>query len=414
MLFLQVIRTAFRGIIANKMRTSLTMLGIIIGVGAIIAMLSLGEGAKLQVMESMSRFGTNVLRIRPGAAMLGHVRTGRVETLTMEDAEALRASVPGIRQLSPVVGSSTQVKYSNKNATTLVTGTTPEFIEINKFEVAEGRFFEQTDIKLVRRVAAIGATVRKELFGEGPAVGEEVKIEGQTFTVIAVMSPKGQSTFADPDDQIFIPVTTSQRRVFFQDFVNDINIQVEDASLIPAVKEGIESVLRARHRLPPGVESDFTIRDFTEIMRAMPETTRTFTVLLSGIAAVTLRAGAIGVMTVMLLVGGVGVMNIMLVSVTERTREIGIRMAVGARRKDILRQFLIEALTITVTGGVIGIGVGASIAALLSRFGEWQTVITFWSIALGFCFSGLVGLVFGIYPARKASLMDPIEALRYE
>ena len=402
MLFLQVIRTAFRGIIANKMRTSLTMLGIIIGVGAIIAMLSLGEGAKLQVMESMSRFGTNVLRIRPGAAMLGHVRTGRVETLTMEDAEALRASVPGIRQLSPVVGSSTQVKYSNKNATTLVTGTTPEFIEINKFEVAEGRFFEQTDIKLVRRVAAIGATVRKELFGEGPAVGEEVKIEGQTFTVIAVMSPKGQSTFADPDDQIFIPVTTSQRRVFFQDFVNDINIQVEDASLIPAVKEGIESVLRARHRLPPGVESDFTIRDFTEIMRAMQETTRTFTVLLSGIAAVSL------------LVGGIGVMNIMLVSVTERTREIGIRMAVGARRKDILRQFLIEALTITVTGGVIGIGVGASIAALLSRFGEWQTVITFWSIALGFCFSGLVGLVFGIYPARKASLMDPIEALRYE
>ena len=402
MLFLQVIRTAFRGIIANKMRTSLTMLGIIIGVGAIIAMLSLGEGAKLQVMESMSRFGTNVLRIRPGAAMLGHVRTGRVETLTMEDAEALLNSVPGIRQLSPVVGSSTQVKYSNKNATTLVTGTTPEFIEINKFEVAEGRFFEQTDIKLVRRVAAIGATVRKELFGEGPAVGEEVKIEGQTFTVIAVMSPKGQSTFADPDDQIFIPVTTSQRRVFFQDYLNDINIQVEDASLIPAVKEGIESVLRVRHRLAPGVESDFTIRDFTEIMRAMQETTRTFTVLLSGIAAVSL------------LVGGIGVMNIMLVSVTERTREIGIRMAVGARRKDILRQFLIEALTITITGGVIGIGVGAAIAAILSRFGEWQTVITFWSIALGFCFSGLVGLVFGIYPARKASLMDPIEALRYE
>ena len=402
MLFYQIIRTAFRGIIANKMRTSLTMLGIIIGVGAIIAMLSLGEGAKRQVMESMSRFGTNVLRIRPGAAMLGHVRTGRVETLTMGDAEALRASVPGIKRLSPVVGSSTQVKYSNRNATTLVTGTTPEFIEINNFQVAEGHFFDQPDIKLVRRVTAIGATVRKELFGESPAIGEEIKIEGQTFTVIAVMAAKGQSTFSDPDDQIFIPVTTSQRRVFFQDYVNDINIQVEDASVIPAVKEGIESVLRARHRIAPGIESDFTIRDFTEIMLAMQETTQTFTVLLSGIAAVSL------------LVGGIGVMNIMLVSVTERTREIGIRMAVGARRKDILRQFLIEALAITITGGVIGIGVGASIAALLSRFGEWQTVITFWSIALGFCFSALVGLVFGIYPARKASLMDPIEALRYE
>lgn len=402
MLFFQIIRTAFRGIIANKMRTSLTMLGIIIGVGAIIAMLSLGEGAKRQVMESMSRFGTNVLRVRPGAARMGHVRTGRVETLTIEDAEALTKEVPGIRYISPVVSSSTQVKYSNRNASTLITGTTPEYIEINNFQVAEGSFFEQTDIKLVRRVAAIGSTVRQELFGEGPAIGEDIKIEGQTFTVIAVMETKGQTSFSDPDDQIFIPVTTSQKRVFFQDFVNDITIQVEEASLIPSVKEGVERVLRARHRILPGTESDFSIRDFTEMMMAMQETTRTFTVLLSGIAAVSL------------LVGGIGVMNIMLVSVTERTREIGIRMAVGARRKDILRQFLIEALAITVSGGVIGIGAGVSIAELLSRFGEWDTVITFWSVALGFCFSALVGLVFGIYPARKASLMDPIEALRYE
>ncbi len=402
MLFFQILRTAFRGIVANKMRTSLTMLGIIIGVGAIIAMLSLGEGAKQQVIESMSRFGTNVLRVRPGMARMGHVRTGRVETLTLDDAEALKKEVPGIRFLSPVVASSIQVKYSNRNAGTLITGTTPEYIEINNFKVAEGSFFEQTDIKLARRVAAIGSTVRKELFGEGPAVGEEMKIEGQTFTVIAVMETKGQTSFSDPDDQIFIPVTTSQRRVFFQDYVNDINIQVEEASLIPSVKEGIERVLRDRHRIAPGAESDFTIRDFTEMMMAMQETTRTFTVLLSGIAAVSL------------LVGGIGVMNIMLVSVTERTREIGIRMAVGARRKDILRQFLIEALVITVSGGLIGIASGVAIASLISRFGEWDTVITFWSIALGFCFSAVVGLVFGIYPARKASLMDPIEALRYE
>lgn len=400
--FFQVIRTAFRGIIANKMRTSLTMLGIIIGVGAIIAMLSLGEGAKKQVLESMSRFGTNVLRVRPGSAKLGHIRTGLVETLTMEDAEALGRQVPGISRLSPVVASSTQVKYSNKNATTLVTGTTPEYVDINNFTVAEGRFFEQTDIKLVRRVAAIGATVRDDLFGDGPAIGEDIKIHGQAFTVVAVMAAKGQTAFSDPDDQVFIPVSTSQRRVFFQDFVNDINIQVEDASLMPAVKEGIERVLRERHRIQPGVESDFTIRDFSEMMRAMQETTSTFTVLLSGIAAVSL------------LVGGIGVMNIMLVSVTERTREIGIRMAVGARRKDIMRQFLIEALVMTVTGGVIGIAAGVSIAVLLSRFGDWETIITLWSVGLGFGFSAVVGLVFGIYPARKASLMDPIEALRYE
>src|SRR3972149_6843778 len=193
MLFFQILRTAFRGIIDNKVRTSLTMLGIIIGVGAIIAMLSLGEGAKQQVMESMSRFGPNVLRVRPGAARLGHVRTGRVETLTIEDAEALAKEVPGIRYLSPVVSSSTQVKYSNRNATTLVTGTTPEYIEINNFQVAEGSFFEQTDIKLVRRVAAIGSTVRQELFGEGPALGEDIKIEGQTFPGIAEMAAKGKT-----------------------------------------------------------------------------------------------------------------------------------------------------------------------------------------------------------------------------
>jgi len=402
MLFLQIIRTAFRGILANKMRTSLTMLGIIIGVGSIIAMLSIGEGAKMQVMESISRFGTNLLRVRPGAARLGHIRTSNVETLTIRDAETIAREVPGIRRIAPAVARSGQTKFSNKNATTMITGTTPEYIEINNFQVADGRFFDETDIKLVKRVAAIGSTVRRDLFGESPALGEEIKIQGQTFRIIAVMAEKGQSTFADPDDQIFIPISTSQRRLFYQEHINDINIQVEDASRIPAVKEGVERVLRERHRIAPDAESDFTIRDFTEMVKTWQETSRTFTVLLSGIAAVSL------------LVGGIGVMNIMLVSVTERTKEIGIRMAVGARRKDILSQFLIEALVITVCGGIIGIITGTSIAILLSRFGQWDTVITVWSIVLGFLFSVIVGLVFGIYPARKASLLDPIEALRYE
>lgn len=402
MLFWQVIKIAFRGILANKLRTSLTMLGIIIGVGAIIAMLSLGEGAKRQVVESISRFGTNLLRVRPGAARLGHVRTGAVETLTISDAEAIKKEIPGIRSVSPSVANSTQVKYANKNATTLVTGTTPDYTEINNFPVAEGRFFDETDIKLMKRVAVIGTTVKDDLFGDGPAIGEEIKIEGQTFAIIGTMATKGQTSWFDPDDQVFIPISTSQKRIFYQDSVNDINVQVEDVEDIPVVKEAIDKLLRARHRLPDGVESDFSIRDFTEIIKTMQQTSQTFTILLSGIAAVSL------------LVGGIGVMNIMLVSVTERTREIGIRMAVGARRSDILRQFLIEALVITVSGGLIGIGVGVSIAYSISNFGDWETIITPFSVALGFIFSAAIGLIFGIYPARKASLMDPIEALRYE
>ncbi|MDO8427481.1 MAG: ABC transporter permease [Deltaproteobacteria bacterium] len=402
MLFWQVIKVAFRGILANKLRTSLTMLGIIIGVGAIIAMLSLGEGAKKQVLESISRFGTNLLRVRPGAARLGHLRTGAVETLTIEDAQAITSRVSGVRLISPAVSNMSQVKYANKNATTLILGTTPEFIEINNFPVAHGRFLDSSDVKLMKRVAAVGTTVQKELFGEGPAIGEEIKIEGQSFLVTGLMSSKGQTSWFDPDDQVFIPITTSQKRLFNQDFVNDIYIQVEEVDEIPAVKESIEKLLRERHRIPQGVESDFTIRDFTEFIVTMQKTSQTFTILLSGIAAVSL------------LVGGIGVMNIMLVSVTERTREIGIRMAVGARRKDILRQFLIEALVITVSGGLIGIAVGVTLGASISYFGQWETVITPFSIALGFLFSLLVGLIFGIYPARKASLMDPIEALRYE
>lgn len=401
MLFWQVVIVAFRGILANKLRTVLTMLGIIIGVAAIIAMLSIGEGAKKQVLESISRFGTNLLRVRPGAAQLGHIRTGAVETLTLDDAEALR-SVPGVSLISPAVGNMSQVKYANKNSTTMITGTTQAYFEINNFPVAAGRPIDSTDVKLMKRVADIGTTVKKELFGEGPAVGEEIKIEGQSFLVIGVMSSKGQTSWYDPDDQIFVPVSTSQKRLFNQDFVNDIYVQVGLVDDIPGVKAEIERILRTRHRIPNGTESDFSVRDFSEFVTTMKETSQTFAYLLSGIAAVSL------------LVGGIGVMNIMLVSVTERTREIGIRMAVGARRSDIMRQFLIEALVISVTGGLMGIALGVSLGFLISHLGEWETVITPYSIVLGFVFSVLVGLIFGLYPARKAAHMDPIEALRYE
>lgn len=401
MLFLQVIRAAFRSIIANKMRTTLTMLGVIIGVGAIIAMISLGEGAKKRVTESISRIGTNLLRVRPGAARLGYIASGSVETLTTEDAREMK-QLAGVKLVSPSVNNMGMLKYANKNATTLVRGTMPDFVGINNFTLAAGRYFNDREIKLFKKVAILGTTVKDELFGEGVAVGKNIRIEGHNFRIIGVMEPKGQTSWRDPDDQVFVPVTTSQKRLFTQDFVNDVYIQVEFIEEIPFVKESIEKLLRVRHRIPEGVESDFNIRDYTEFIQTWKETTQTFTVLLAGIAAVSL------------LVGGIGVMNIMLVSVTERTREIGIRMAVGARRKDILGQFLIETLVITVTGGAIGIGLGAALASLISYMGEWETIITPFSITLAFMFAVFVGLVFGIYPARKASRMDPIEALRYE
>ncbi|HHL39207.1 MAG TPA: FtsX-like permease family protein [Deltaproteobacteria bacterium] len=400
---MQVLKVAFRAIGANKLRTSLTMLGIIIGVGAIITMVAIGEGAKRKVTESISRIGTNLLRVRPGAARLGHIASGTVETLTLADARAVGRSIRGVKSVSPAVSNMGQVKYSNRNATTLITGTTPEYVAINSFRVGRGRFFTDREVRLMKRVAVLGMTVKKDLFGEAPALGRKIRIEGQSFLVIGVMEPKGQTSWRDPDDQIFVPVTTSQKRLFIQEYVSDIYIHVANIEDIPRVKREVERLLRARHRLAEGVESDFNIRDYTEFIKTLRETSQTFTVLLASIAAVSL------------IVGGIGVMNIMLVTVTERTREIGIRMAVGARGRDILRQFLVEALAITITGGLIGIGFGAGASWAISEvWGEWETVITPFSVALAFVFSALVGLVFGLYPAWKASRMDPIEALRYE
>lgn len=402
MLFWKVIKVAFVAIMANKMRSFLTMLGIIIGVGAIIAMLSIGEGAKQQVTDSIRRFGTNLLRVRPGAARIGHVRTGAVETLKREDADAIKKEVPHINLVAATVRNMGQVKYANKNAATRVIGTTPDYTEVNNSPVDKGHFFDMKDVKLIRKVVALGTTVKKELFGEGVAVGKYIKINGVNFMVIGVMEKKGQTSWWDPDDQVFIPLTTSQKRLFKQDHVDNIYVQVESIEKIEQVKKSIDRIMRIRHRIQKGEESDFNIRDYSEYISSLQEVGQTFATLLGGIAAVSL------------LVGGIGVMNIMLVSVTERTREIGVRMAVGARRRDILRQFLIEALVITFMGGVLGIVLGISISYGVSNFAEWNTIIKPSSVLLAFIFSVLVGIIFGLYPARKASLMKPIEALRYE
>ncbi|MEE8185526.1 MAG: ABC transporter permease [Thermodesulfobacteriota bacterium] len=402
MLLWKVIKVALRSIMANKMRSFLTMLGIIIGVGAVIAMISIGEGAKKQVTESIQRFGTNLLRVRPGAARIGHIRTGSVETLTIEDAEAIKKEIPHVMLVAPQVRNMAQVKYANKNATTSVTGTVPDFTEVNNFPVATGKFFNEKEIKLMRKIVVLGTTVKKELFGEGVAIGNYIKIKGVNFLVIGVMETKGQTSWRDPDDQVFIPITTSQKRLFRQYYIDNIYVQVESTDYIKEVKESVNRLLMIKHRIPEGVEADFNIRDYSEFITALRETSQTFTILLGGIAAVSL------------LVGGIGVMNIMLVSVTERTREIGIRMAVGARRRDILLQFLIEALVITFIGGIIGILFGIFISHGVSYFANWNTIITPFSVLLAFLFSVLIGIVFGLYPARKASFMDPIDALRYE
>lgn len=402
MLFWQVIKIAFRGLMANKMRSFLTMLGIIIGVGAIIAMLSIGEGAKKQVTESIQRFGTNLLRVRPGAARQRHVHSGEVETLTLADAHAIEEKIPYVVAVVPTVMNMAQVKFANKNASTSVTGTTREYPEVNNYSVGDGRFINRSDVKIMAKVVALGTTVKNELFGEGVAVGKYIKVNGVNFMVVGVMKSKGQSSWRDPDDQIFIPITTSQKRLFKKDSINNIYLQVEHVDRIQAVKDSVDKLLRTRHRIAAGTDSDFNVRDYTEFISSLKEISQTFTILLGGIAAVSL------------LVGGIGVMNIMLVSVTERTREIGIRMAVGAKRKDILLQFLLEALVITFMGGIIGIIVGALISYGVSNFGGWDTEITPSSILLAFLFSVIIGLIFGIFPARKASYMDPIEALRYE
>ena len=404
MLFFQVIRAAFRSIMANKMRTFLTLLGVVIGVAAVIAMLSIGEGAKKRVTDRISTMGTNMLRVRPGAAKLGYISAGSVETLMADDAEAIR-TIPGVALVTPTVSNMGMVKFGSDNATSRIRGTSPEFIAVNNFELAVGRYFGLSEVTRQKKVAVLGYTVREDLFDgyrDDEVIGKTIKIEGQNFLVIGVFKEKGQTSWRDPDDQVFIPYTTSQKRLFAQHYVNDIYMQIESIDDIPYVKDEVDALLRKRHRVPEGVESDFSIRDYTEFVQAWKDTTQAFTVLLGGIAAVSL------------LVGGIGVMNIMLVSVTERTREIGVRMAVGARRRDIMRQFMIEAVVITLTGGVIGIGLGIGIAQAISVWGEWDTIVTSFSIVLGFAFSVMVGLVFGIYPASKASKLDPIEALRYE
>lgn len=404
MSILESLSVALEGLAANKMRAALTMLGIIIGVSAVITMLALAGGASGRMMQQIQQMGTNVLMVMSGQTKSGAVRGGfgSMSTLTLEDADAITEKCSAVAKTAPDVQSSAQVKFRNKNTNTTILGTTPEYPSIRNYHVNKGKFFRERDVRSMRTVAVIGPTTAKTLFGKMSPVGKSISIRGIRFQVIGLLATKGTSGFGDPDDQIIIPVTTAMRRLFGQQYVRTINAQSTTMEKMDQATNQISRVLRKRHHIAEGADDDFVVRNQAEIMEMANETSKVFTLLLGGIASVSL------------LVGGIGVMNIMLVSVTERTREIGIRKALGARRRDIQWQFLVEALVLSTTGGIVGILLGMLGSLLISKFSGLNATVSIGSILLSFGFSAMVGVFFGYYPARSASMLDPIESLRYE
>jgi len=399
---------ALRALRVNKMRSALTMLGIIIGVAAVITMIAVGSGAKARIAEQIASMGSNLLIVLSGSATSGGMRfgTGTVPTLTVEDAKAILNEIPAVRYVAPNLSGVAQIVYGNQNWSTIVNGTFPEILEIREWRLASGRPFTQQDLDGAAKVCILGKTVAENLFGAIDPVGQIVRIKKIPFTVIGVLSPKGQSTWGqDQDDTIFVPLSTAQKKLFgtaFPGMVRTITVQAKGPEYVEEAERQITELLRQRHRIQPSQDNDFSVRNLTEVMSSAEQSAETMSYLLGAIASISL------------IVGGIGIMNIMLVSVTERTREIGIRMAVGAKSRDILLQFLIESLVLSTMGGTIGILLGMAGTFVLSALTQWPTLFSVKAILLAFLFSGCVGVFFGFYPARKAALLNPIEALRYE
>ncbi|MBV9865843.1 MAG: ABC transporter permease [Abitibacteriaceae bacterium] len=395
---------ALQGLVANKLRAALTMLGIIIGVMAVILGTAIGNGSRQQVLEKIQALGSNSMTIFAGQQKKGGVGFGfgSTQTLKLADAQAIRKSCPHVIAVAPQLQRNAQVKYGNQNTSTTILGTTPEFLQIAVFHVETGQMFTEKDVRGMRKVCVIGKTTAQTLFGDSAPIGKSVRIQGINFKIIGLMALKGSAMFGDPDDRVYVPVTTAQKMIFGVDYVSQIATQTATVDATTAAVAEIETALRKSHKLLPNADNDFMIRTQAEFMQTQEQAGEAFTFLLTGIAAVAL------------LVGGIGIMNIMLVSVTERTREIGIRKAVGANNFNILFQFLIEAMTLSVCGGLIGIGFGFLTSSLIGSLLGWPTIISMTWVFIAFFSSATIGVAFGIYPAWKAAQLDPIEALRYQ
>ncbi|HTP13275.1 MAG TPA: ABC transporter permease [Bacteroidota bacterium] len=397
--------TALSALIANKLRAVLTMLGIIIGVAAVITMVAIGTGSQEAVMQRIQSLGTNLLFISPGAARGGGnfvMQWGTSVRLRRTDSDALERGTTVVTDVVPEFSRNAQVKYENRNWNTRVVGTTPNYEYVRNVKSTIGRYFNNAEERAATKVCVIGATIVDNLFQGIDPIGKEMRVQGQSFRVIGVLETKGQSGFQNPDDQIIVPLTTAQRRLFGVDYLSQITAQVAAPEESDAAMIEMERVLRREHKLRQDQDNDFTIRNQTDIVQTMQETQQTFTFLLAGIAAVSL------------LVGGIGIMNIMIVSVTERTKEIGIRKAIGARKQDVMTQFLIESVVLSIVGGCIGILAGFLAAFLTSVYGGLNAVVSIGSVAMSFLFASCVGIFFGLYPAWKAATANVIDALRYE
>ncbi len=404
----QSAKIAFRALRVNKTRSFLTMLGIIIGIAAVIVMVAIGSGARTIIAEQISSVGSNILLVIPGSTTSGGIRVGAGSTmsLTYEDAEAVQNECPSVYLVSPIIRGTAQVVYGNQNWSTLIMGSTPAMIEVREWPLVAGRNFTKADVSAATKTCLLGQTVVEMLFGSEDPLGKIIRIKNVPFAVIGVLESKGQSPHgSDQDDVVFIPLRTAQRKIFGGQFPNSIGammVKTKTPEDLAVAEKEVSALLNQRHRIAPGKESDFSVRNLAEILSVAEKSSQVMSLLLGAVASISL------------IVGGIGIMNIMLVSVTERTREIGIRMAIGAKERDILFQFLIEAVLLTVIGGFIGMLVGSLGAVVVGRVLDWPILISLQSILIAFFFSAAVGLFFGFYPARKAAGMNPIDALRYE
>jgi putative ABC transport system permease protein len=398
--FGMTVKIALRALRVHKLRSLLTMLGIIIGVGAVVAMVSVGQGASMQITQRIASLGSNVLQVFPGSSSSGGVRggAGSMSSLTLDDARAIAPACPDVAAVAPIVSRGAQIVYGNQNWFTSVTGTSPEYLEVRSWEIAQGDMFTEDDVNAGTKVCVLGQTIVDNLFPDEDPVGAILRIGNVPFTVVGVLTVKG----SDQDDIILIPVITAMRRLTGRTNINRIMVSAVSQKRGDAAQEEVTQLLRARHNIRSSEDDDFSVRNMADIASAVAQSSRVLTLLLASIASVSL------------LVGGIGIMNIMLVSVTERTREIGIRMAVGAKGRDVLLQFLVEAVVTSLLGGVLGILFGIGASQLIGLIAKWNTPMVPGAIVLAFVFSAVVGIFFGYYPARRAANLDPIEALRYE